>query len=91
MSKQNKMIVVDRIQDRIFTMRGLQVMLDSDLAEIYEVETKAFNRAVKRNVERFPDSFRFQLTENEYKNHGSSAESVGRRMRLSNRIRAWRQ
>ena len=83
MSKQNKMIVVDRINDRIFTMRGFQVMLDSDLAEIYEVETKAFNRAVKRNVERFPDSFRFQLTENEYENLrsqiGTSSGHGGRR------------
>jgi len=41
-------------------------MLDSDLAELYEVETKVFNQAVKRNIERFPTDFMFQLTENEY-------------------------
>lgn len=50
------------IGSRIFTIRGLQVMLDSDLAELYQVETKALNQAVKRNMERFPISFRFQLT-----------------------------
>ena len=50
----------------IFTIRGEQVMLDSDLAEIYAVETKVFNQAVKRNIERFPETFRFQLTGEEY-------------------------
>jgi hypothetical protein len=50
---------------KIFTVRNLQVMLDSDLAKLYNVETKALNQAVKRNLERFPESFRFQLTENE--------------------------
>ncbi len=54
------------IENRIFTIRGVQVMLDSHLAEMYQVETKALNRAVKRNVERFPKSFRFQLTTKEY-------------------------
>ena len=68
MSKQNQIINVDRIQDRIHTIRGLQVMLDSNLAEIYKVETKTFNRAVKRNIDRFPDPFRFQLTKEEYEN-----------------------
>jgi len=49
------------IQNRIFTIRGLQVMVDSDLAKLYGVETKVLNRAVKRNEERFPKEFRFQL------------------------------
>jgi len=55
-----------QIQNRIYTIRDLQVMLDSDLAELYGVETKIFNQAVKRNADRFPDEFRFQLSENEY-------------------------
>ena len=55
------------INHRIFTVRGIQVMLDSDLAEIYGVETKVFNQAVKRNEERFPEDFRFQLTDLEFK------------------------
>ncbi len=54
------------IQNKIYTIRGLQVMLDVDLAVLYGVETKVLNQAVKRNIERFPNSFRFQLTENEY-------------------------
>ncbi|MCF7833099.1 MAG: ORF6N domain-containing protein [Candidatus Marinimicrobia bacterium] len=62
-----KDVTIHSIQSMIYTIRGLQVMLDSDLAEIYQVETKILNRAVKRNIERFPESFRFQLTENEYK------------------------
>ena len=55
----------DQIQNRIFTIRGLQVMLDSDLAELYGAETKVFNQAVKRNIDRFPNDFRFQLSNNE--------------------------
>ena len=53
------------IQDKIFTIRGVQVILDRDLAALYQVETKVFNQAVKRNVARFPQNFRFQLTKEE--------------------------
>ncbi|HXP59147.1 MAG TPA: ORF6N domain-containing protein [Dongiaceae bacterium] len=53
---------------RILLLRSLRVMFDYDLAELYGVETKALNRAVKRNVERFPDDFMFQLTEEEWDN-----------------------
>lgn len=49
-------------------MRGHKVMLDSDLAELYDVETKVFNQAVKRNIHRFPDDFMFQLTAKEFDN-----------------------
>ncbi|NCA84200.1 MAG: ORF6N domain-containing protein [Clostridia bacterium] len=52
----------------IYTVRDVQVMLDNDLAELFEVETKVFNQAVKRNFNRFPDDFRFQLTKDEYDN-----------------------
>jgi len=71
------------IQSRIFTVRSLQVMLDSDLAHLYRVETKVFNQAVKRNIARFPERFRFQLTEDEFQNLRSqivtSSEHGGRR------------
>ena len=50
------------IQSRIYTIRNVQVMLDSDLAKLYGVETKVLNQAVKRNAERFPPEFSFQLT-----------------------------
>lgn len=53
------------IESRIFVFRDSQVMLDRDLAEMYQVETKVLNQAVKRNIERFPKQFRFQLTDNE--------------------------
>ena len=59
---------VQTLKRIIYTIRGFQVMLDSDLAALYKVETKAFNQAVKRNIERFPESFRFQLTTEEYQN-----------------------
>jgi hypothetical protein len=62
----NEIVTTDQeIKNKIFTIRGLQVMLDRDLAELYEVETKVFNQAVKRNENRFPDDFRFQLTDTE--------------------------
>jgi len=54
-----------RIKDKIHTIRGQQVILDRDLAEMYEVETRALNQAVKRNKERFPEDFMFVLTHNE--------------------------
>ena len=57
-----------QIRDMIHTVRGQQVMLDSDLAELYEVETGALNRAAKRNENRFPEDFRFRLTDDEYEN-----------------------
>lgn len=53
------------IESKIFLIRGKQVMIDRDLAELYGVETKVINQAVKRNLERFPEEFRFQLTEDE--------------------------
>jgi len=56
----------DSIKTKIYTIRTMQVMLDSDLAELYDVETKVFNQAVKRNSERFPSNFMFQLSEEEH-------------------------
>ena len=53
------------IQNRIYEIRGIKVMLDYDLAELYEVETRALNQAVKRNMKRFPIDFMFQLNEEE--------------------------
>ncbi|MCG3706963.1 ORF6N domain-containing protein [Aliarcobacter butzleri] len=62
---QDLIINENNIKDKIHTIRNLQVMLDRDLAELYGVETKVFNQAVKRNIKRFPKNYRFQLTENE--------------------------
>ena len=54
------------IESKIFTIRGQQVMLDRDLAELYQVETKVLNQAVKRNLDKFPDRYYFQLTNDEW-------------------------
>ena len=56
------------IENLIYVVRNKQVMVDSDLAMLYQVETGALNRAVKRNIARFPEDFRFQLTKDEYEN-----------------------
>lgn len=57
---------IAQIQNLIYEIRGYKVMFDSDLAKLYEVETKVLNQAVKRNIERFPKDFMFQLTEQEW-------------------------
>ena len=56
------------VQNKIYLIRGHRVMIDRDLAEMYGVETRTLNQAVKRNFERFPDDFMFQLTELEFQN-----------------------
>ena len=61
------MEIIRSIQNRIYELRGERIMLDIDLAILYEVETKVLNQAVKRNIKRFPDDFMFQLTEIEFK------------------------
>lgn len=64
----NEIIPIDKIESKIFSIRDRKVMFDHDLAELYGVETKLLNRAVKRNIDRFPDDFMFQLTKQEYEN-----------------------
>ena len=79
-------ISTKEIRNLIYSIRGRQVMLDSDLASLYQVETKNLNKAVKRNIERFPVSFCFQLTEEEVENLrfqiGTSSLSYGGRRYL---------
>lgn len=74
-----------QIENRIFTIRDLHVMIDGDLADMYQVETKVLNQAVKRNIERFPANFRFQLTleeasqlrlKSQFSNSGSRSQTV---------------
>lgn len=67
--KKNALALVDElIINKIYYIRGHKVMLDSDLAELYQVTTGNLNKAVKRNLKRFPDDFMFQLTNEEFKN-----------------------
>src|SRR5947208_10035439 len=68
MPKKSKLpVTVEQIDGMIHTIRGVRVMLDRDLAKIYAVPTKAFNQAVKRNRQRFPEDFMFRLTQEEAK------------------------
>ena len=79
----NDLIKPEEIQSRIHTIRGVQVMLDEDLALLYGVETKVLNQAVKRNSERFPEEFMFQITDDEFNRLKSqivtSTQRCGRR------------
>ncbi|NLF82788.1 MAG: ORF6N domain-containing protein [Candidatus Gastranaerophilales bacterium] len=61
------LVPIEVIENRIFIIRGQRVMIDSDLARLYGVETYRLNEAVKRNIERFPENFMFQLTQDEWK------------------------
>ena len=64
----NELLVESEVGSRIITLRAKEVMLDRDLAELYQVETKVLNQAVKRNIKRFPEDFMFQMTDEEFKN-----------------------
>jgi phage regulator Rha-like protein len=84
---ENKPIINSvKIRNLIYSIRGMQVMLDSDLACLYQVETKNLNKAVKRNIERFPSSFCFQLSQEEVQNlrfqNGTSSLTYGGRRYL---------
>ena len=70
------MEIIRSIQNRIYEIRGERVMLDKDLAALYETETKALNQAVKRNLKRFPPDFMFQLTKEEYESLRSQFETL---------------
>jgi hypothetical protein len=72
MENKNKIVTRLDIENRIYTIRGVQVMIDKDLAEMFGVETKRLNEQVRRNIERFPVAFRFQITEPEYHSYSRS-------------------
>lgn len=65
---ENTVIPIERIAEKIYLIRDQKIMLDSDLAELYEVPTKRLNEQVKRNMRRFPEDFMFQLTKEEFEN-----------------------
>ena len=68
MNKLNHIISDEAVIDKIYVIRGRKVMLDKDLAELYGVETKVLKQQVKRNIERFPDDFMFELIPEEFSN-----------------------
>ena len=61
-----RQIISEKIENKIFQIRGKKVMLDKDLAELYDVETKRLTRQVRRNINRFPEDFMFRLTKDEF-------------------------
>lgn len=85
-SGNQQLPVENNVESLIRVIRGQQVMLDRDLAELYGVETKRLNEQVKRNIERFPEDFMFQLTPNEFDNlksqFATSKLLQGRKLRL---------
>ncbi len=84
MPKEESLVPVERIERAILLIRGQKVILDSDLAGLYGVPTKVLSRAVKRNLDRFPNDFMFQLTVKEYENlrfHFGTSSWGGRRYR----------
>jgi len=85
--EENLSVLEKEIKNQIYNIRGKQVMLDSDLAKLYQVETKNLNKAVNRNIKRFPEKFRFQLNKDEYEeilrlNFGTSKSKQGGRRYL---------
>lgn len=82
-SKEIPAAVIKNIEQKIMTIRGIKVMLDSDLAMLYGVETKRFNEQVRRNIDRFPEDFMFQLSKEEFKSlrsqFATTKERGGRR------------
>jgi phage regulator Rha-like protein len=75
------MQIIRSIQNRIYEIRGERVMLDRDLADLYEIETKALNLAVKRNIKRFPLDFMFQLTKEEWDDLRFQIETLEKQQR----------
>lgn len=78
---------IEAIEEKIFSIRGQRVMLDTDLAALYGVRTNAFNQAVKRNLERFPEDFMFRLNGEEFQELGRLRSQIV----TSNRSRGGRR
>ena len=72
MVENTELMTVDNICNRVYVIRGQQVMLDYDLAELYGYEVKALNQQVKRNIDRFPEDFMFQLKKKKYQKNFQS-------------------
>lgn len=90
---EKELVVVDNqediicdIENRIFCIRGVQVMIDKDLAEIYKVKTKRLNEQVKRNIERFPAHYMFQLTNDEQQYYNSLRSQIATLKNLKSQI-----
>ncbi len=71
------------IQNKIYEIRGQKVMLDTDLAELYDIETRVLNQSVKRNIDRFPEDFMFQLSDSEWQLMSSQFVTTSKRPKSS--------
>ncbi|MGG9971041.1 ORF6N domain-containing protein [Ferruginibacter sp. SUN002] len=80
------MQIIQSIQNRIYEIRGERVMLDRDLAFLYEVETRVLNQAVKRNIKRFPKDFMFQLTKEEFESIKFQVDTVKDQFSMSSQF-----
>ena len=74
--RKNELMVIDNIQSQMHTIHSIQVIIDSDFAELYRAEVWALNQAVKMNLKRFPERFRFQLTAEEYNRSRSQIVTI---------------
>ena len=81
----------EEIKNLIYTIRGKQVMIDSDVAMLYHYETKNVNKAVKRNIDRFPEEFCFQLTENEFETLRFQIGTSKQNLKISDELRGGRR
>ena len=91
MVSEISLLASEKLKEKIYTIRGIQVMLDVDLAIIYGYTTKRFNEQVKNNIERFDDDFRFQLTDDEVDNlrsKFSTAKAAGETNNISSMSRS---
>jgi hypothetical protein len=82
-------VPIEKITGKIYLIRGQKVMLDRDLAELYQVETKQLKRAVRRNIDRFPADFMFELTKAELENwrcQFGTSKSEKKRLRYSQQL-----
>lgn len=77
MENSSDLLIQERITSSIFLVRNQKIMMDSDLAEMYGVETKVLNQAVKRNLDRFPEDFMFQLSNEEWEGLKDVLEAQG--------------
>ena len=66
--KKDIILEQNNIKSKIYTIRGLQIMLDEDLAKLFKIKTKVLNQSIKRNIDRFPQNYMFKLSENDINN-----------------------
>lgn len=89
MNTEIKLYDAENLKNKIYTIRGVQVMIDRDIAQLYEVETRRINEQVKRNIERFPEEFCFQLNETEFENWKSQNAISNPNLMSQNATSSW--